>query len=470
LPLERPIVLDFGQLDESASIPKESLVPGRQFPAGFEWGAATAAYQVEGAVAADGRGESIWDRFTHTPGRVHGGDTGDVACDHYHRYRDHVALMGQLALPAYRFSVAWPRVMPTGTGAVNERGLDFYDRMVDELLSQGIAPVPTLYHWDLPQALEDAGGWPVRSTAHAFANYAGVVAGRLGDRVRRIATVNEPYVISNHGYRTGVHAPGRTDPRAALAAAHHVLVAHGLGAQAIRAAAPGASVGIVLNFEPKHPATPHPLDQEAAMIAHDQYNRWFLDPIVGGGYPEEGVRAWGWDRREVAQGDPALIAQPLDFVGVNYYSREIVRSPRLPPMSDSDRERTGMGWEVYPGGLRQVLQFVASRTGELPLFVTENGAAYPVDPTDPARDPQRVSFLRRHLDAALDAIEEGVPLRGYFVWSLLDNFEWAYGYGHRFGIVHVDYRTQERRIRDSGRFWAEVARSGRADSFQPPAS
>ena len=436
----------------------------RRFPTDFVWGAATAAYQVEGAVGADGRGESIWDRFSHTPGRVRNGDTGDVACDHYHRYRGDVALMADLGLSAYRFSVSWPRVIPTGRGPADPAGLDFYDRLVDELLARGIAPYATLYHWDLPQTLEDAGGWPDRSTAHAFADYASVVAGRLGDRVGHFATINEPHIVSDHGYRTGEHAPGRVEPDAALAAAHHLLLAHGLGVQAIRAQAPASSAGIVLNFEPKHPASGHMLDQEAAVVAHDQFNRWYLDPIVQRGYPEDGVRAWGWGQREVLDGDMDVIATPIDFLGVNYYSRQIVRSPLLPPVESEPGERTDMGWEVYPQGLTEVLQFAASRTGDLPLYITENGAAYDLDGVDPTRDPERVDFLRRHLEAALVALELGVPLRGYFVWSMLDNFEWSRGYACRFGIVHVDYETQDRRVRDSGRFFAAVAATGLPDA------
>ena len=436
----------------------------RQFPDGFVWGAATAAFQIEGAAAADGRGESIWDRFCHTPGQVRNNDHGDIACDHYHRYKEDVALMAELGLDAYRFSIAWPRVIPGGVGPVNPAGLGFYDRLVDELLDQGIAPHVTLYHWDLPQALEDAGGWPVRSTAEAFADYAGIVADRLGDRVAHFATFNEPFVISHLGYRLGIHAPGRREPEAALASAHHLLVAHGLAMERVRSAAPSAAVGIVLNFDPQHPAAGHPLDLEAAHVAHDQANRWFLDPITGHGYPTEGAQAWGWRYTEVIDGDLDLIAAPIDFLGVNYYSRSVARSPLLPPREiTSPPERTGMGWEVYPQGLTDVLEFVASRTGELPLFISENGAAYPLDPRHPTTDPDRVSFLQRHLVAALTALDRGVPLAGYFVWSLLDNFEWAQGYAHRFGIIHVDFDTLERRVRDSGRLWAAVARSGVPD-------
>lgn len=429
------------------------------FPEGFIWGAATASYQIEGAATADGRGESIWDRFTHTPGRVRNGDTGDVACDHYHRFREDVALMASLGLRAYRFSLAWPRIIPAGTGPVNEAGLDFYERLVDALLEAGIEPHATLYHWDLPQPLEDAGGWPARATVDAFVRYADVVARRLGDRLASIATLNEPWCSSYLGYRVGIHAPGRMEPGAALAAAHHLLVAHGLGVEAIRAAAPRAKVGIVLNFEPHLPASDHPLDQEAAALAHEQYNRWFLDPVTGGDYPADATRVAGWHRTEVLPGDMAAIAAPLDFMGINYYTRSFERSPLLPPRDPRPRgETTAMGWEIYPEGLTGILELVASRTGDLPLYVMENGAAFHPDPADPTRDLERVEYLRRHFSAALTAIEHGVPLRGYFVWSLLDNFEWAEGYAYRFGLVHVDFATQERLVRDSGRLVGALAR------------
>jgi beta-glucosidase len=431
---------------------------GSGFPPRFEWGAATAAYQIEGAVRADGRGESIWDRFSHTPGKVAGGATGDVACDHYHRFREDVALLADLGIHAYRFSVAWPRVIPDGDGSVNAEGLDFYDRLVDALSARGIRPFVTLYHWDLPQALEDAGGWPSRSTAEAFARYATVVAERLGDRVQRFATLNEPFVVADHGYRNGSHAPGRTDPLASVAASHHLLLAHGLAVGAIRAAAPGAQVGIVLNFEPQHPVSDHPEDLLTASARHDEVNRWYLDPVTGSGYPPTATPVWASLGEEVVRDDLTTIAQPIDFLGVNYYSRALVRSPALPALPQGPTERTAMGWEVYPDGLAETLRFVTTRTGDLPLFITENGAAYPLDRSDPSRDPDRVRFLRRHVDAARRAVAEGIPLRGYFVWSLLDNFEWAHGYGPRFGIVHVDYDTQARTVRDSGRFWSTLAR------------
>jgi beta-glucosidase len=428
------------------------------FPSGFAWGAATSSYQIEGAARDDGRGESIWDRFSHTAGRVANGDTGDVACDHYHRYHEDVALMAELGLDAYRFSVAWPRVIPGGIGAVNVAGLDFYDRLVDELCARGIAPHVTLYHWDLPQVVEDAGGWAVRSTADAFAVYADVVARRLGDRAAAIATLNEPWCSAELGYRLGTHAPGRTDPDAANAAAHHLLVAHGLAVRAVRAVSPRTPLGIVFNLEPKRPASTHPLDLEAAALVHDLYNRWYLDPVMGRGYPPDGLRASGWKREEVRGGDMDLIATPIDFVGVNYYTSRTVRSPLLPPGSPEDgAEVTSMGWEIDPVGLTEILEFVRSRTGDLPLYITENGAAYEPDPADPTRDPERTSYLRRHVAAAGAALQRGVPLRGYFAWSLLDNFEWAKGYSSRFGLVDVDFTTQERRIRDSGRYWASLA-------------
>jgi beta-glucosidase len=429
----------------------------------FIWGAATASYQIEGATTADGRGESIWDRFSHTPGKVHNGDTGDVACDHYNRYREDVALMAELGLDAYRFSVSWPRVIPEGRGKVNDEGLDFYDRLVDELMTRNIAPFVTLYHWDLPQVLEDAGGWPARATATAFAEYASVVARRLGDRVTHIATLNEPHIISDLGYRQGVHAPGRHDPEAALAAAHHLLLAHAWGVDAIRAAAPQVATGIVLNFEAQQPLSAHMLDLEAAAVAHDHYNRWYIDPIFGRDYPAGGAAAWSWDRAEVRDDDMAVIAGPIDWLGINYYTRNLVRSPYLPPVENAgpgEGELTEMGWEVYPDGLEHVLQFVASRSGQLPLFITENGVAYAPDPQDPTNDPKRVDYLDRHIRIALDARQRGVPLKGYFVWSLVDNFEWAQGYSCRFGIVHIDYQTQQRRVRDSGRYFASLAKGG----------
>lgn len=429
------------------------------FPSGFRWGAATAAYQIEGAVHADGRGESIWDRFAHTPGRVLNGDTGDVACDHYHRFADDVALMADLGLGAYRFSVAWPRVLPAGTGPVNRAGLDFYDRLVDTLLAAGIEPHATLYHWDLPQALEDRGGWPARSTAEAFADYAGVVAEALGDRLASLATINEPWVVAVMGYETGVFAPGVTSVEAGRDAAHHLLVAHGLAVERIRSAAPDLAVGIVLNFEPHLPASDDLLDVTAAAAADARYNRWFIEPLAGLGYPAEGLDGLAWSQRAVRDGDAAVITAPIDFLGVNYYTRTIVRHPdatATPTLRRGERV-TGFDWEVAPEALGDVLRFVHGYRIADRIMVTENGAAYP----EPIHDAARIAYLADHLAAVRAAIADGVPVAGYFVWSLLDNFEWASGYSQRFGIVGVDFDTLERQPRDSARWYADVARTGR---------
>lgn len=423
------------------------------FPRGFRWGVATAAYQIEGSAGADGRGESIWDRFSHTPGKVLNGDTGDTACDHYRLWADDIGIMSELGVGAYRFSISWPRVLPAGRGPVNAAGLDFYDRLVDGLLEAGIEPFPTLYHWDLPQALEDEGGWTSRSTAEAFAEYAAIVAGRIGDRVSHMATLNEPWCSAVLGYEVGEHAPGRTSLPAALAAAHHLNLAHGLGVAAIRATAPNVRAGVVLNFEPKHPATDSAADVDAAQVAHDRFNRWFLDPIMGRGYPSRGVEATGWAMAEVREGDLAMVAAPIDFLGVNYYTRSVVSADG--PLRSQDAPVTGMGWEIYPDGLTEVLDWIAAEHPGLDLYVTENGAAFPLS-DDPAEDPDRVAYLDGHIRAAHRAVEGGVPLRGYFVWSLLDNFEWAKGYSDRFGIVGVDFDTQRRYLRSSARWYRRV--------------
>ncbi len=446
------------------------------FPADFLWGTATAAYQIEGATDEDGRGASIWDTFSATPGAVANGDTGAVAADHYHRYAADVALMRELGLGAYRFSVAWPRVQPTGRGPVNRAGLDFYDRLVDELLRNGIRPLLTLYHWDLPQSLQDTGGWTSRETAHRFADYAAVVGRRLGDRVPLWTTLNEPWCSAFLGYAAGVHAPGRTDPAGSLAAAHHLLLAHGLATQALRAQLPGGTpVGLVLNLSPVRGASAAASDIEAAGRIDGMLNRLFLDPVLRGAYPADVVAGTAalTDWRFVEPGDLAVIGTPLDLLGVNYYQSTVVTvaapapgPTAWPGCEDVRFEKapgpvTGMGWTVDARGLTELLCRLTDDYPSLPpLMVTENGAAYPdeLGPDGSIEDAGRTGYLRAHLAAVHEALARGVDVRGYFLWSLLDNFEWAYGYAHRFGIVHVDYATQRRTPKASARWYADVIR------------
>ncbi len=422
-----------------------------QFPEDFNWGAATAAYQIEGAATEDGRGESIWDRFSATPGNVPNGDTGDVACDSYHRYPDDVRLMRELGLDAYRFSISWPRVLPDGRGRPNRDGLDFYDRLVDELLGNGIDPFVTLYHWDLPQVLEDRGGWPVRDTVEAYTEYVEVVVGRLGDRVRNWITQNEPWVISWLGYGLGVHAPGRTSEADALAAAHHILLGHARAAEVVRRDAPGAEVGISIDLVPMYAFSESEADVRATRHSDGFRNRWFLDPLLAGGYPADMLERYADSglAPPVVEGDMEAIAAPLDFLGINYYTRNVVRSGSNGTVPDTvaaeGAEHTEMGWEVYPDGLTDLLVRLHEEYELPPLYITENGASFPDDRANGSvPDAQRVSYLERHLGALADAVERGVPVRGYFVWSLLDNFEWAFGYTRRFGIVYVDFQTLER--------------------------
>jgi beta-glucosidase len=442
------------------------------FPEGFVWGAATSAYQIEGAVAEDGRGPSIWDRFSAMPGNVRDGDTGAVACDFYHRYPGDVELMREAGLDAFRFSIAWPRVVPEGRGAVNEAGLDFYDRLVDELLEAGIRPFPTLYHWDLPQALEDAGGWPERSTAEAFAEYAAVVAARLGDRIGDWTTHNEPYCSSWLGYGLGLHAPGRRDLAAAVAATHHVLLSHGYAAAILRQLCPQAEVGIVLDSWPVHPASDDPADLDAARRADGLRNRLFFDPVLTGAYPADVLASLPGLEAHVADGDLALISAPVDFVGVNNYSRRVVRAnpDGGEPLEvlTPEAQRTGIGWEVYPEGLYEVLVRLHRDYGAPSLYVTENGGAFPdVRGHDgQVRDSVRIDYLERYLAAVARAGAEGVPVRGYFVWSLLDNFEWAQGYSQRFGLVYVDYATLERVPKSSFYWYRDLIAGARAGGLE----
>ncbi|HVR32666.1 MAG TPA: GH1 family beta-glucosidase [Acidimicrobiia bacterium] len=434
-------------------------------PEDFIWGVATASYQIEGAHDVDGRGESIWDRFSKTPGKVHGDDTGDVACDHYHRMAEDVALIANLGVDAYRFSIAWPRVVPDGTGEVNHRGLDFYDQLVDELLESGIIPFPTLYHWDLPQALEDRGGWRSRVTAEAFLDYATAVTDRLGDRVTRFTTLNEPWCSAILGHLTGEHAPGLQDSSAALAAAHHLMLGHGLVAQHLHS--DGLEAGYVVNQNTMIPASDHPGDVAAARLADQLMSGWFLDPVVGRGYPPEAAAHYGWDEAPLLPGDLDIISEPLDFIGLNYYSADVIADPTV---SDAERgfrrsateEVTDMGWPVVASGLTVQLRRLAEEYAMPAIYVTENGAAYRDVKADDGTvdDPDRISYLRRHFEAAADAIAAGVPLRGYFVWSLMDNFEWAFGYSKRFGLVHVDYATLVRTPKASYRWFSSVIESG----------
>jgi beta-glucosidase len=424
----------------------------------FLWGAATASYQVEGAVDEDGRGESIWDRFCATPGKVRAGESGAVACDFYHRYPEDVALMRELGLGAFRFSIAWPRVMPNGRGPVNEAGLDFYDRLVDELLAAGIRPFPTLYHWDLPQALEDEGGWTARSTAEAFVPYAEAVVARLGDRVTDWTTHNEPWVIAWLGYGRGQHAPGRTRDQDAVDAAHHVLLSHGWAAEVIRRDVRDARVGIVLNLEHVDAESDSPDDLDAAREVDGRANRWFLDPIFRGAYPADIALT-----PPVQEGDLAAISTPLDFLGINNYFRFVVREgPEIVEVPGATR--TDMGWEVHPESLYKLLLRISDEYAPPSIYITENGAAFPdVRAHDGGiHDLERVDYLATHIEAVTRARDDGAPIDGYFVWSFLDNFEWALGYSKRFGIVYVDYPTLERVPKDSFHWYRQ-----RIESLQP---
>jgi beta-glucosidase len=427
---------------------------------GFKWGAATAAFQIEGATKADGRGESIWDRFAAAPGNVANGDTGDPACEHYYRWRDDVDLMQSLGLQSYRFSIAWPRIQPTGRGPANQKGLDFYRRLVEALLARGIAPLATLYHWDLPQALEDQGGWPSRDVVERFVEYAQIVYAELGDVVHDWLTHNEPWVTSFLGYAHGIKAPGMTDWGLALRAAHHTLLSHGAAVRAFRESGTEGRIGIALDLTVASPATSSAGDAAAARRFDGYHNRWFLDPVLRATYPDD-VRKWFEDRFDVdfvRDGDLELIAQPIDFLGVNFYNPHVVAASdeSVLELRDValDAERTAMGWPIVPDALRQLLVRVHRDYGPVPLVITENGAAFDdgVDGHDVVEDPRRVEFVRAHIDAVERARAEGVDVRGYHVWSLLDNFEWEHGYDKRFGIVFVDYATQ-RRIPKRSALW-----------------
>jgi beta-glucosidase len=446
-------------------------------PPDFVWGAATAAYQIEGGATADGRKPSIWDTFSRVPGAIDNADTGDVACDHYHRWPEDVGLMRRLGLDAYRFSVAWPRILPDGTGRLNPAGLAFYDRLVDALLARGIAPVVTLYHWDLPQALQDRGGWPNRDTAEAFAEYAGLVAGALGDRVADWNTVNEPLCVAWIGHLEGRMAPGERDLGRAVATGHHVLLGHGLATAAIRAnASRPASVGIVVNLSPIEPASDRPEDVAAAVRMDGHTNRWWLDPVFGRGYPADMLKVYGIEP-PVRDGDLERIATPTDFLGVNYYFRQVVvadpdgPAPYARQVPVPGATETAMDWEVYPDGLEQTLVAVHEEYRPRRIVVTESGSAWrdEVTPSGAIDDKERAEYQEWHIAACARAAAKGVPITGYFVWSLLDNFEWSYGYDKRFGLVYVDYRTQARTIKGSGYRYADLIRAHRRRSAEPAA-
>jgi beta-glucosidase len=460
-----------------------------RFPDGFAWGVATASYQIEGGVTEGGRGQSIWDTFAHTPGTTYNAETGDEACDHYHRYPEDIALLSELGVSHYRFSLAWPRLQPDAAGQLHTAGLDFYQRLIDTLLDKGIHPWVTLYHWDLPQAVEDAGGWPERDTAYRFADYAVQVHEKLADRVRFWTTLNEPWCSAFLGYAHGTHAPGRQDHAAAMRAAHHLLLGHGLAVQGMRAANETSLLGITLNLAPAVPASDSDADRDAARRIDGLMNRLFLDPLLRGQYPGDvldDVRPVT-DSAHIRDGDNPLIAQPLDLLGINYYFENVVRAtprpriwtpgqPPTPWVASADVDfvarglpTTEMGWEIAPGGLSSLLSRVYSEYGPIPLYITENGAAFADEPTadGDVADPDRIHYLDRHLRAAHRAITDGVDLRGYFAWSLLDNFEWALGYSKRFGLVYVDYRTQQRIPKDSARWLAGVTRRNGLDAPPP---
>lgn len=432
-----------------------------KFPANFVWGVATASYQIEGAAHADGRGESIWDRFSHTPGNVLNGDTGDVACNHYHLYKEDVALIKELGVDSYRFSIAWPRIFPRGGGQMNVKGIDFYKRLIDELLQQGIKPAVTLYHWDLPQALEDQGGWLTRDTAYFFRDYAARVFEELGDTVDSWITLNEPWCSAYLGYGNGHHAPGKKSETDHLIATHHLLFSHGLAVEAYRELQLSPKIGITLNLAPHYPISDKPADLRAARIGDGFQNRLYLDPVFKGSYPEDFAEAKEVMAPYIQPKDLQLISQPIDFLGINYYSRSLVGADSEGNVKHyrGDGSHTAMDWEVYPEGLYDLLVRVHEDYGPIPLQITENGAAYDdVLKDGKVNDQERKKYLQQHFAAALRAIEAGVPLEAFFVWSFLDNFEWAFGYTRRFGVVYVDFSTQERIMKESARWYQEFLR------------
>lgn len=435
------------------------------FPEGFIWGASTSAYQIEGAWNEDGKGRSIWDTFSHTPGKIYKGQNGDVASDHYHRWQEDLELIKKINLNAYRFSIAWTRILPDGAGAVNQKGLDFYERLIDRLLELGIEPFPTLFHYDLPQALQDQGGWPNRATALRFAEYADVIGRTYGDRINYWITHNEPFVTAAAGHYTGIHAPGIKDLQATLQSVHHLLLSNGLAVKALRGCIKqGARIGAAINLSPVEPASNDVKDQRAAVMFDALLNRMILDPLFFGRYPSELEPFFQMNLPGDLSGDLKIISTPMDFLGVNYYSRTVVKyDPDVPFLELVEVNPRGneysMMWEIYPEGLYKLLMRIKKDYNPSSILITENGVPVPedVDFDGRIRDERRIHYLRNHILQIHRSMGEGVPIQGYFVWSLLDNFEWALGYRPRFGLIHVDFETQERIIKDSGHWFAEVA-------------
>lgn len=449
------------------------------FPNDFVWGAATASYQIEGGWDQGGKGESVWDRFTHTPGKIHAGDTGDLACDHYHRWKDDIALMKQLGLPAYRFSIGWPRILPAGRGARSQQGLDFYSQLVDELLKNGITPFVTLEHWDLPQALEDEGGWAARSTAEAFVEYTDVISRALGDRVKNWITHNEPAVVAWMGYGLGIHAPGLQDFALAVRASHHLLLSHGWAVPVLHRNSPGSEVGITLNSSWGVPASNSFADRDAVRAADGMWTRWFLEPLYGRGYPADVCADFAAKQALpngldfVQPGDMQAVSVSTDFIGLNYYSRRVIRAdvpdndPQLVFSAEKGPENyTEMDWEIHPAGLFGLLSRVYFNYQPRKIYITENGAGYGDGPdaNGQVHDIHRLNYYKGHLRAAWRAIQAGIPLAGYFAWSLMDNFEWAKGYEKRFGLVWVDYETQQRIPKDSAIWYSRVIANNALDA------
>ncbi len=448
----------------------ESAALSRRFRHDFVWGVATSAYQIEGATTEDGRGDSIWDAFCRQPGAIADGSSGNIACDHYARFSHDVELMASLGIQAYRFSIAWPRVQPLGHGKFNERGFEFYERLIDKLLEVRILPHLTLYHWDLPQALQEHGGWADRDTAHRFSDYALEVARRYGDRLATITTLNEPWVVSVLGHESGVFAPGLRSQKVAMQVAHHLLLGHGMALQAIRAVDDRPKLGIVLNQAPIHPATDSDADWAKARLDDGLTIRWYMDPLLNGDYPADVISFLGADAPDVRAGDMDVIRQPLDYLGINYYTRNVSGTGEVMARVSEHRDVTDMGWEVWPSGLSELLVRLANDYTLPPIYITENGAAYPDRIEDGCvHDLDRIRYLSSHISALSDAIAHGVDVRGYFVWSLLDNFEWAEGYTKRFGIVYVDYPTQRRILKDSALWYRDfIAQTKYTPSANPP--